>query len=287
MKTIYKSAEGREKLLALYDAQLARLPMPWRDRRVETSFGPAHLVETGNPEGLPLLVFHGGNSTTAYTLLTCGFLFESFHVYAVDTVGHPGKSAETCLSPRTDAYGRWGAEVISALGLGPIRCLGGSFGGGILAKTLCVAPELVERAALFVPSGIRNGPLWGSLGMLPPMAAYWATGREKWLTKTLSPMCAKPEDLDPDTLETARCSIDNAKIKAGMPSDIPAEAALRVRCPVLVMAGERDRLFPAKLVLPRAKRIFPRCTTVLMEGRGHMAQLTREQERIICDFLRQ
>ena len=81
MKTIYKSAEGKKKILNLYDRQLERLNVPYKDLYVETSFGRTHLIETGAPEGEPLLVFHGGNATTTYNLLACDFLFKDFHIY--------------------------------------------------------------------------------------------------------------------------------------------------------------------------------------------------------------
>lgn len=103
MKTIYKSTEGKATILALYDKQLQRLKVPFKDLYIETSFGVTHLIETGDNNGKPLLVFHGGNATTAYNLLTCDFLLKDFHIYAVDTIGHPGKSAEVCLSPKVMA----------------------------------------------------------------------------------------------------------------------------------------------------------------------------------------
>ena len=31
MKTIYRSEEGKNQILALYDQQLSRLPVHWRD----------------------------------------------------------------------------------------------------------------------------------------------------------------------------------------------------------------------------------------------------------------
>ena len=62
MKTIYKSEEGKRKILDLYDEQLYRLNISYKDLYVNTSFGKTHLVETGNLEGEPLLVFHGGNA---------------------------------------------------------------------------------------------------------------------------------------------------------------------------------------------------------------------------------
>lgn len=92
--SIYQSQAGKEKSLALYDRQLLKLNMPFSDMYVKTSFGKTHLVETGNKTGKPLLVFHGGNATTAYNLLMCQFLLNDFHIYAVDTIGHPGKSGE-------------------------------------------------------------------------------------------------------------------------------------------------------------------------------------------------
>jgi pimeloyl-ACP methyl ester carboxylesterase len=39
MKTIYRSEKGKEEILSLYDAQLARLGRPYKDIYVETSFG--------------------------------------------------------------------------------------------------------------------------------------------------------------------------------------------------------------------------------------------------------
>lgn len=101
---------------------------------MDTSFGKTHLIETGNQGGPPLLVFHGGNAKAACNLLACGFLLDKFHIYAVDTIGHPGKSAETTLSPNNYDYGKWASEVISGLGFQKMRCFGGSFGAGILAK---------------------------------------------------------------------------------------------------------------------------------------------------------
>lgn len=105
--SIYKSPDRKEKSLALYDEQLLKLNMPFSDRYVKTSFGETHVVEIGHMTGKPLLVFHGGNATTAYNLLMCNFLLNDFHIYAVDTIGHPGKSDEVCLSHKGYDYGEF------------------------------------------------------------------------------------------------------------------------------------------------------------------------------------
>ena len=69
MKTIYRSIEGKEKIINLYDSQLSRLKTPWKDVYVDTTYGKTHIIETGSHTGEPLLVFYGGNATTAYNLL--------------------------------------------------------------------------------------------------------------------------------------------------------------------------------------------------------------------------
>lgn len=285
--TIYKSEKGKEEILALYDKQLDRLKVAYSDKWVSTSFGRTHLIENGNPAGIPLLVFHGGNATTAYNLLFCDFLMEDFHIYAVDTIGHPGKSAEVSLSARNYDYGKWASEVISAIGYESISCFGGSFGAGILAKTMCVSPEKIKRAVLYVPSGIKNAPAINSMSMMIPMIMYWITHEDKWLKKCMLPMAVSEENITDDIYETAKLSINHSKVKIGMPSNVSEKYMKKCKAPTLVMAAEKDCLFPAKGVIPRAKRIIENCTTYLVEGRGHMSSLTEEEKQMITEFLGQ
>lgn len=286
MNTIYKKADSKEKILKLYDAQLKQLPITYKDLFVDTSYGKTHLIETGNFNKNPLLVFHGGNVTSAYNLLACDFLLEDFHIYAVDSIGHPGKSAENCLSPNTYDYGKWASEVIKALGYDKIRCFGGSFGAGILVKTMCASPEIIEKSVLYVPSGIKNAPACKIMNMMLPMLMYMITNKTKWFEKCILPMAITMENIDSDTFETAKCSIDNVKVKSGMPSNAKPADMKKCTAPTLVMAGENDCLFPADLVIPQAKKIIPNCTTYLLQGRGHMNKLTEVEKQKIVEFLK-
>lgn len=285
--TIYKSAVGKEKILKLYDSQLARLDTAHLDKYVSTSFGNTHLIETGNLQGIPLIVFHGGNATSACNLLSCDFLMKDFHIYAVDTIGHPRKSAEVSLSARNYDYGKWASEVISAIGYESISCFGGSFGAGILAKTMCVAPKKIKRAVLYVPSGIKNAPTANSMNMMLPMLMYWITKDENWLKKCLLPMAITEENIPADIYETAKLSINYSKVKVEMPSNVSEQDMKKYKAPTLIMAAEKDCLFPAKRVIPRAKQIITNCTAYLVENRGHINSLTGKEKQLIIDFLRQ
>lgn len=286
MKTIYKSEEGKKKILDLYDRQLGRLHIPYQDIYVNTSFGRTHLIDTGSSDGVPLLVFHGGNATTAYNLLACGFLFADFHIYAVDTIGHPGKSAENSLPASGYDYGFWAGEVIDALGFDSIRLFGGSFGGGIIAKTMCAVPDKVTKAVLYIPAGIKNAPAIRSANMLFPMIMYWITKEDKWLRKCFMPMAITEENITDDIYQTARLSIEYAKVKTAMPSDVDADRMRKCKAPALVMGAEKDCLFPGPGVIARAGKIIPNCETYLLRGRGHMHFLTDDEKEMIVKFLK-
>lgn len=232
-----------------------------------------------------LLVFHGGNATTAYNLKYCRFLLDDFHVYAVDTIGHPGKSAEVSLSPRNQDYGKWAVDVIKGLGFKEMACFGGSFGAGILVKAMCAAPEVIKCSVLMVPSAIQNAPAYKSVSMAFPMLMYWLSHKEKWFMKCILPMAITESSITQDILETARCSIDNAKIKAVMPKNESCKNLRKYQKPVLVMAAEKDCLFPAKDVFLKAEKVWKQSKRYLLKDRGHINELTDEEKKMIIDFL--
>lgn len=243
---IYKSKMCKQKSLKLYEEQIKKLDVPYTDIYVKTSFGLTHLIEIGNQNGKPLLIFHGGNSTTSYNLLMCKFLLKDFHIYAVDTIGHPGKSDEVSLSAKNYDYGKWASEVITEIGYEKINCFGCSFGGGIVAKLMCVAPEKIEKVVLIVPSGINNAFPISSIKMMIPLIKYCITKNEKYMKQTILYMAITENVLDIDTLNTMKDSFDNVKTKVGMPTNIKAKLLDKYDSPTLIIASEKDCLFPAK-----------------------------------------
>lgn len=77
-RTTYKSKSAKAAVIALYDRQVKELNIPYGDIYVQTSFGRTHLIECGDSKKPPLLVFHGGNATSAYNLKYCDFCYRIF-----------------------------------------------------------------------------------------------------------------------------------------------------------------------------------------------------------------
>jgi pimeloyl-ACP methyl ester carboxylesterase len=285
---VYKNEQGEKVLIELYDKQLKSLNVEYEDLYVQTRFGQSHVLKMGNPNGKPVLIFHGGNNTTPYSLLFTGFkmLFEDFCIYAVDTIGHPGKSAQTILSAKSLEYGEWASDVIDGLGFQKMVCIGGSFGGGILVKLMCVAPEKIEKAILLVPSGIANVSTFNLLMKMGiPMMFYILTKRDYWLKKAVLPMAIDENNIDADTYEMVKASFKHVHVKAGMPSNVKTEQLEKCNAPTLVIGAEKDCMFPGKKVIERAEKILPNVKTHLLLNQGHMFKLSVDDMNMIKTFI--
>jgi pimeloyl-ACP methyl ester carboxylesterase len=287
---VYKNAKSKSIVLDLYDKQVTALNIDFENIYVDTRFGKTHLLKTGNPDGMPILLFHGGNSTSPYYLRDFLCFRNKYLIYAADTMGHPGKSAETILSAKNLEYGEWASDVIDSLGFKKMICMGGSYGGGILMKLMCVTPQKILKAILLVPSGIcnaSNASIMFTMGI--PMILYKITQNKKWLTKAILPMAIDENEIDESTFEMVKCAFNNVRVKAGMPSNVKATDMKNYTAPTLLLTGEKDVLFPGAKVIARAKTIIPNLKTYLMKGSGHMCVLSSEKNKnvlhIIAEFL--
>ena len=101
-KAVYKNALSQRLVLDLYDKQVSALKIDFEDIYVDTRFGITHLLKTGNPNGKPILLFHRREHHFSILFKRFQFSFRNnYLIYAADTMGHPGKSAQTVLSQRT------------------------------------------------------------------------------------------------------------------------------------------------------------------------------------------
>lgn len=285
-KKVYKNKQGEIAMAKLYEKQLKALNVPYEDLWAETRFGKAHIVKLGKLDGKPLLLFHGGNSTTPYYLAGLTSLFKHFCIYAVDTVGHPGMSSQTVVSAKSLAYGEWASDVIKGLGFKKMCCIGGSYGGGVLVKLMCAAPDKVEKAVLIVPSGIANvSPFSVITKMGMPMFLYVLTRKDYWLKKSILPMAIEEKNIDTSTYEMVKTSFEHAAVKSGMPSNAPIEVLKKCTAPTLLIAAEKDCLFPGQKVIERAKKAIPNLETYLLKNQGHLCTLSIDVQDMIRQFI--
>src|SRR5512146_2631416 len=253
--TIYRSQAGKDRILKLYDQNWAALHLEKEDCFVETRHGKTHVVVTGPQDGQPVVVFHGGNMISPVSFAWIVPLTQEYRIYAPDTVGHPGYSAETRLDPGSFQYGEWAADVLDGLHLEQPVVIGGSYGAGILLNLAAYAPQKIGKGILVVPSGFAPPPL-GALVLRigVPMILYMLTKQRHWLVRSLEPMYPQPSEA---VVEVTGEVYRSLKLEAEMPRSIRAEDLKRYQAPTLVLAAEKDVLFPGKAVIHRAREVIP------------------------------
>src|SRR6478752_7354573 len=79
---------------------------------------------------------------------------ERYRVYAIDTMGQPGKSVPVEPIRNADDYVRWLTETLDALHLDRISLVGMSFGGWLALAYAVAAPTRVQHLVLLSPGGL-------------------------------------------------------------------------------------------------------------------------------------
>ena len=162
-ESIYKSEKDKQKFLELYDRKLASLNLKYEEKFVETFAGKTHVIAAGDADLPPVVLLHGINAGSPVALEAVKNLSAKYRIYAIDTVGQAGKSAETRLPINDESYGKWLAEVFDALKLKKAPVIGVSYGSVLLARLMAYQPERIEKAIFVVPIAIVNGYFFESI----------------------------------------------------------------------------------------------------------------------------
>jgi pimeloyl-ACP methyl ester carboxylesterase len=241
----------------MYHRFQASLGIHFEDLLLDTRFGTTHILATGPRDAPPVVITHGGNQTNPHALRRLAPLLkrERHRIYAPDTIGHPGKSAQTRLSPRDDSYGRWLNDVLDGLSLESAAFVGGSFGAGIMLRLAAYAPQRISKLFLFVPSGIVRVPLSSMVFQLSmPYLLYLLAPSRTKLARAVQWM---GDELGKDDLEWSEVAFRHIRIEAQMPRPASKRELKRLQAPTLVIAAEHDAMFPGKAVIKRSREIIP------------------------------
>ena len=228
-------------------------------------------------DGAPLLLLHGLTGTSG----------DFVHLFALDRLAH-----DFCwLSPDARGHGRSnnpsGAfsfarcardvlALLDALHIDKVRALGISLGANTLLHLATLAPGRVERALLVsaaphFPPATRAAFRTHAAASLPP--AEWARLRAQHLhgdaqIEALLQLPARLAD-DPDDMSFS------------------ADRLARIRADTLIVAGDRDPLYPLELALELYRGIPRAALWVVPEG-GHspvFGSFRAPFEQLALDFL--
>ncbi len=132
MKSRYKNDEGRKLIHETYDRLLAAWNVETNESDIAGTYGTTHVITAGDTSLPPLLLLHGvGDDSALMWIYNARVLAENFRLYAIDTMGGPGKSEpnEQYYSNFNQAH--WLDEVIDTLGIAGAAIAGVSNGAAM------------------------------------------------------------------------------------------------------------------------------------------------------------
>lgn len=267
-RSIYKSEEGKSKIAQHYEVYLQSLSFGVDRVYVDTTYGSTHVLVAGPAEGKPLFVLQGGNCINPMTLSWFSSLTNKYRVYAPDTIGHPGYSEQTRVSPRDHSFALWIEQLMDHFRVKQCAFVGPSYGAGIILRLAAFQPEKIACAILVSPAGIRLGSKVKMMKeILLPLLLFKATSVETHLDSITGIMSDhQMKKVDQQIIADI---FRYVRLEQEMPKLTQKQELLNYQAPTLMIAGKKDVFFPESCLREAAKEIIPNLIDFRAYEMGH------------------
>lgn len=286
MSSAYRSNEARNKVIASYDAILAKWPVPFESRMLSTAQGETHVLICGPETAPPLVLLHGAGGNATMWVNVIAPLAKIRRVFAFDIVGDVGKSTGTAMDTKGDGYASWLENCFDALGLQQADVCGASFGSWLGSRFALKYPERVGRLVMLAAPHLL--PVKAGFFLRAILASVMPTeGRIRAFYRHLSSPRGKvpPEEAMQDFILRWRC-----QRKTPPPVPMISEGELsRLPQRTLLILGKDETLFDSDLAVERVRKAAPQVRVDLLADAGHV--LTIDQADVVMgrvlEFLEQ
>jgi len=240
-----------------------------------------------DPAGEVIIFIHGsGMDRTVWQLQTRYFAWHGRSVLAVDLPGH-GKSEGPALTEIGD-IADWVRDLMDAAGVGQAALVGHSLGAIVALEAAARFPDRIRAIALCgvaesmaVHPGLKDAADKGD-HLAYELITSWGFGQRAHLGGAEAPgawmMGAGLRLLERDKVAAVGADLAACNDYKGA-----AAAAEKVRCPVLFVVGDSDKMTAPKGAAALAARMA-KSDTVMIAGSGHMMMI--EQPGATLDALR-
>jgi pimeloyl-ACP methyl ester carboxylesterase len=174
---IYRSKKAEQRIIETYNKLLAMWGTPVEEKDVGTFYGSTHVVLCGLESNPPLVLFHGvGDDSALMWIYNAKELSAHFRIYAVDTIGGPGKSRPNANYTNTFDEIKWLDEVFEKLKLNRAFLAGVSNGAYITQHYGIMRPEKVIKMVCMSGSAVSaetvKSPMRRMLKVFLPEALF-------------------------------------------------------------------------------------------------------------------
>lgn len=249
----FASDKARKRYARTYDA-LLDWPLPYEDLTVETSFGQTYVRRSGDGEGEPLVLLHGMSVTSLMWQRYAAELGRDHVLYAVDSMGEPGRSVQTAPMPDGQSNADWLAEVLEGLGHDKVHVVGLSRGGWLALNQAIRSPKRVCRVTAFDPAGFFTS--WPKVGLYLWMGLL-AMLLPGFLRRKVKPGSKYSGFVDPMLRQLVIAQLTTFRMKAFLIGDFTDEQLRNISVPTRIVLAGQSPLHHADQVRDRFARQAP------------------------------
>ena len=270
---VYRSRKSGQVIRETYDRLLSLWKCELRERDVETEYGTTHIIECGQEENPPLVLFHGvGDDSALMWIFNAPELSRYFHIFAIDTLGGPGKSVPNGNYNKDFDDIRWIDGILDALQVDRAYFAGVSHGGYLVQAYTLHRPEKVIRTVSIsgtVPVGGKKNSMTAMMKIFLPEALF-PTDRN--VVKLIRKMSGKHSEVFTENRDIMahykallkgfnNMAMGYHKITAFSPEEVD-----RIRDRVVYLAGTED---PFEKLGGREILLKNHMNAVFYDGAGH------------------
>ena len=144
--SIYKNEKTGRTIRESYDELLKLWGVDINELDISGRYGTTHVIETGDENKPPLVLFHGvGDDAALMWIYNAKELGKYFHIFAVDTIGGPEKSEPGEGYDKSFDDEIWISELLDKMGLDKIFMAGVSNGAYLTQMYTIKHPERVLK----------------------------------------------------------------------------------------------------------------------------------------------
>ncbi|MER6841898.1 alpha/beta fold hydrolase [Streptomyces platensis] len=271
----YVNEALRDRYFAACDAVYALGPAPQGELEVATRFGATHVYRYG-PAGpdtaarTPVVLVHGAGGNSSQWYPNVAALSAERPVYAVDTVGDPGRSVQHEPIHQPERAAQWLDETLDGLGLDQVHLVGASYGGWLALNQALHRPGRLASVTLLDPGGLEKVGVrffgWVFLSLL-------ATFAPKALRPRLAAWLEQPVLVVPELRTMVRLGVRAYRIRRPAPLPLTELELRGIRTPLYVLLGKRSLLVHPERQRERVPRLVPGARVEIIADTGHGPQI--------------
>jgi pimeloyl-ACP methyl ester carboxylesterase len=265
----FRNETARDRYLTAYENALAAWPTRPTELDIETRYGSTHVLASGQTSGSPIVLIHAVAVASPSWYPNIAALVVDHQVFAVDTIGDVGMSAQTARVRTGADMAAWLDDVLAALDLHGAHLVGLSYGGWVALNQACRAPGRLASVTAVDPVGAIGRAQGTFLLKILPDSILALAKSDHALHRLLRRLNNGTTPAQP-LLDLSVTGLRTFRAKQPYPRRISDEDLQGIHTPTLMLFCGRSPVNHAQRASQRSRDRIAGVATEVIPDAGHM-----------------